>query len=164
MDLDSDTRGLFRSYETVIPARRPLGLDKMFSRAEHWKHRAGPSAPVRPPSPPPGAGHLALPAPLVGRDVSPLAELFNYPDLVPEVLAQLQRPGELAVAARVCKVWAKIARRRLYRDIWVRPWEDAPKRKASNPGGGGTDGSSCGCSRRSALTTSCARRSTALVR
>lgn len=130
--MDDDDRPL-RSYETVLPPR-PLGLDKMFNRAQHWKSR-GPSAPLRPPSPPPGATHLALPAPLRGGDVSPLSELFAYPDLVPEVLSHLQRPGELAVAARVCKAWAEIARRKMYRDIWVRPWEDAPKRKVSLQGG-----------------------------
>lgn len=150
LTMDFDTENLFRSYETVLPPR-PLGLDKMFNRALGWKSR-GPSAPLRPPSPPPGIAHLALPAPLIGGDVSPLSALFEYPDLVPEVLSHLQRPGELAVAARVCEQWAGIARRRLYRDIWVRPWEDAPKRKVSprakEEGGGGNE-----ICRQSRLTT-----------
>jgi hypothetical protein len=63
--------------------------------------------------------------------VSPLAQLFTYPDLVPEVLSHLSHPRELAAGARVCRAWAGVCRRRLYRDIWVRPWEDAPKRKVS---------------------------------
>lgn len=126
----------------VEPQRRPLGLDKMFLRARNWKHGT-PSAPIRPPSPPPGEVHLALPAPLHEGDmVSPLAGLFQYPELVPLVLEELKRPGELATAARVCSQWNMIARRRLYANVWVRPCrccvlgvvltvvgEDAPKRK-----------------------------------
>ncbi|TXT05911.1 hypothetical protein VHUM_03672 [Vanrija humicola] len=104
---------------------RPLGLDRIFARAERWKQGA-PSAPVRTPSPPPSAVTLALPAPLAdGAGASPLGELFAYPDLVPLVLGHLSRPGELATAALVCRDWRRIATRKLYRDIWVRPCECA---------------------------------------
>ncbi|TXT07913.1 uncharacterized protein COLE_04837 [Cutaneotrichosporon oleaginosum] len=120
-----------RSYSDALPEYhaqpRPLGLDRIFERAAHW-HQRGPSAPLHPPSPPPSAAHLTLPLP-DAHEISPLAGLFTYPDLVPEVLAHLSHPRDLAVGARVCREWARVCRRRLYRDIWVRPWEDAPKRK-----------------------------------
>lgn len=107
----------------VDPPRRPLGLDRIFERAQRWKQGA-PSAPVRTPSPPPSAVRLALPAPLRdGAAESPLGELFAYPDLVPLVLEHLRRPGELATAARVSRDWQRIATKTLYRDIWVRPCE-----------------------------------------
>ncbi|KAL1412669.1 hypothetical protein Q8F55_000416 [Vanrija albida] len=108
---------------------RPLGLDRIFERAQGWKAGA-PSKPVRTPSPPPTAVTLALPAPLADPGASsPLGALFAYADLLPLVLEHISRPGELATAARVCRDWAGIARRALYRDIWVRPWDPAPKEK-----------------------------------
>jgi hypothetical protein len=47
--------------------------------------------------------------------------LFEYPELVPFVLEHFEHPRDLAVLAKVCSSWYKIVRKRLYRNIWVRP-------------------------------------------
>jgi hypothetical protein len=119
----------------VDAPRHPLGLDRMFERAALRGRPSGASAPVRPASPPQRAAPLALPLPLPlppgtsTPGASPLAQLFLYPELTPLVLAHLDRPAHLAVAACVCSEWKYTAARRLYADVWVRPWESAPKAK-----------------------------------
>jgi len=106
------------------PPLRPLGLDKMITRVENWglaHPSASPSTsqPLRPPSPPRRRGVYPVPRPQEG--VSPLGGLFDYPELLPLVLGHFDHPRDLAVLARVCSSWCKIARRRLYESIWVRP-------------------------------------------
>jgi hypothetical protein len=106
------------------PRLRPLGLDKMFTRVEKWglahpSPSPSTSQPTRPPSPPRRRGIYPLPRPQEG--ISPLGRLFDYPELLPLVLSHFDHPRDLAVLARVCSSWCKIARRRLYENIWVRP-------------------------------------------
>jgi hypothetical protein len=106
------------------PRLRPLGLDKMFTRVEKWglahpSPSPSTSQPTRPPSPPRRRGIYPLPRPQEG--ISPLGGLFDYPELLPLVLSHFDHPRDLAVLARVCSSWCKIARRRLYESVWVRP-------------------------------------------
>lgn len=129
-DLDSDLRNI-----RVDDGRRfqPLRLEQMFSRAEAYgrKRQAARSAPiVRPSSPPRRAAVIALPLPLgEGQAVSPLGGLFDYPELLPYVLKNFERPQELATLARVNKAFCRLVRRKLYATIWVRPCQSslAPK-------------------------------------
>lgn len=111
----------------IEPLRRPLGLDKMFARAGTWRSGQGEFL-HREASPPPPDAPLALPLASTA-DTSPLARLFEYPELVPCVLEQLSRPSHIASAMRVCKTWEHHLKKALYREVWVRPWEAAPKAK-----------------------------------
>nr|XP_018259775.1 uncharacterized protein I303_07845 [Kwoniella dejecticola CBS 10117]OBR81933.1 hypothetical protein I303_07845 [Kwoniella dejecticola CBS 10117] len=118
----------------------------MFLRARQW-HAANPrsyaSEPLyRPPSPPRYPPIYPLPLPLAqsrspsadkGKSkaidssqegISPLSALFEYPELIPLVLENFDQSRDLAKISRVCKEWNRIARRKLYSHIWVRPWED----------------------------------------
>jgi len=104
------------------PRLRPLGLDKMFTRVEKWglAHPSpSTSQPARPASPPRHRG--IYPLPRFQEGISPLGGLFDYPELLPLVLSHFDHPRDLAVLAKVCSSWCKIARRRLYESIWVRP-------------------------------------------
>jgi hypothetical protein len=62
--------------------------------------------------------------PLEGTTISPLAGLFEYPELIPHVLAEFEQPKDLAVLCRVSKAFDWLVRRRLYEHIWIRPWEE----------------------------------------
>lgn len=51
-------------------------------------------------------------------------ERSTFPtDLYFLVTHHIDRPSELAVLARVDRAWCSIAREKLYRNLWVRPWE-----------------------------------------
>lgn len=51
-------------------------------------------------------------------------ERSTFPtDLYFLVTQHIDRPSELAVLARVDRAWCSIAREKLYRRLWVRPWE-----------------------------------------
>ncbi|WWD20751.1 hypothetical protein CI109_105227 [Kwoniella shandongensis] len=123
------------------PKLVPLRLDKMFLRARQWRppttNGASSSSTAmndrnvqveRPPTPPRSTIIYPLPLPLPANTkevtISPLWKLFQYPELVPSVLEHFDQPKDLAIVARVCKDWCRIARKRLYEYIWVRPWED----------------------------------------
>ncbi|WRT70742.1 uncharacterized protein IL334_007741 [Kwoniella shivajii] len=130
------------------PRLQPLRLDKMFLRARQW-HAANPksyaSEPIyRPPSPPKLPPIYPLPQPLPihlvsssssipqngdkrkerENGVSPLSQLFEYPELIPLVLDNFDQPRDLANICRVNKEWYSIIRKKLYNHIWIRPWED----------------------------------------
>ncbi|KAK8850569.1 hypothetical protein IAR55_004487 [Kwoniella newhampshirensis] len=134
------------------PKLQPLRLDKMFLRARQWRPPAAASSSSsnqiehieRSPTPPRHTKIYPLPLPLPIASstsqpqdtmhetveetrlagVSPLSKLFQYPELVPSVLEHFDQPKDLAIAARVCRDWCRIARKRLYEYVWVRPWED----------------------------------------
>jgi len=125
MDVDAELHDL--GAIRVEPPRRPLGLDKMFARAGGWRSSRA-DVPLREASPMPPDAPLALPLASVG-ETSPLSRLFEYPELVPCVLEQLTRPSHIAAAMRVCRTWEHHLKKWLYRDVWVRPWEAAPKAK-----------------------------------
>lgn len=124
MDTMDDPMQELRSIASTVDApRRPLGLDKMFLRAKNWK-TSGPSAPVRPPTP----EIIPLPPPMPlpevdANGVSPMSQVFEYADLAPLVLEEITNPKDMARMCRVCKEWNHTLRRRLYRDVWVRPCE-----------------------------------------
>jgi hypothetical protein len=123
--MDTDINEEFRHIRLDDgPRLRPLGLDKMFTRVEKWglahpSPSPSTSQPTRPASPPRRRGIYPLPRPQEG--ISPLGGLFDYPELLPLVLSHFDHPRDLAVLARVCSSWCKIARRRLYESVWVRP-------------------------------------------
>lgn len=103
---------------------QPLRLDAMFDRASNWRKssQAGPS--TRAPSPPRKSRVYPLPKAMdAGVEVSPLAGLFEYPELVPQVLKWFDRPAELATIARVNQEFLGIARKQMYASIWIRPCE-----------------------------------------
>jgi hypothetical protein len=102
-----------------------LSLDKMFSQAHAWSvtSQAGPST-ARPASPPRYMPVYPLPKPLEGKTISPLAALFDFPELIPHVLCEFEHPREMAVLCRVNKAFDHLVRRRLYDHVWVRPWEE----------------------------------------
>lgn len=124
--IDDSLRSI-RLDASDTPRLQPLSLDKMFSRAHAWGLRhpsvAGPSV-IRPPSPPRRKLIYPLPKPMEGGEVSPLAGLFDYPELIPHVLSEFEHPMEMAVLCRVSKTFDYLVRRRLYEHIWVRPWEE----------------------------------------
>ncbi|WWC72622.1 uncharacterized protein I206_106585 [Kwoniella pini CBS 10737] len=139
-DIDAELRAI--RLDDDRPRLQPLRLDKMFLRARQW-HAANPrsyaSEPIfRPPSPPKYPPIYPLPHPLLpskskGKEkeqntdeslISPLSALFEYPELIPLVLDNFDQPRDLATISRVSKEWNRIARKKLYRHIWVRPWED----------------------------------------
>ena len=103
---------------------QPLQLDKMFARAANWGIPSSSSSTSipRPPSPPRLREIYPLPKPLEDHQgqVSPLEQLFTYPELLPLVLRHCDRPSELAVIARVNKEFCRLARMQLYESIWVR--------------------------------------------
>jgi hypothetical protein len=122
----------------VEPQRRLLGLDRMMARmdaatpngsGERIRGNHGTSTPGSG-THTPLAVDTASPLPLASTEaVSPLSALFEYPELVPCVLEHLSRPEHVAAAMRVSHSWRWALRRQLYTDVWVRPWEAAPKRK-----------------------------------
>ncbi|KAL7422920.1 hypothetical protein Q5752_002217 [Cryptotrichosporon argae] len=107
------------------PPRRPLLLDRMFDRATQWGTPAcAPASSARAPSPVRRPPVFPLPLPLSGAQSSlgapsPLAQLFEYAELVPCVLEWFDRPAELAALARVSQAWHGLVRRKLYADIWL---------------------------------------------
>jgi hypothetical protein len=107
------------------PRLQPLGLDRMISRVHQWAEShpstSSTSSTIRAPSPIRRRAVYPLPRPQEG--VSPLGGIFDYPELLPLVLMHFEHPRELAVLARVCRSWCKLARRKLYDHIWVRPCE-----------------------------------------
>jgi len=108
-----------------VPRLRHSDLDKMFTRAHEWglaHPTPSSSQPTRAPSPP--RRKAVYPLPKARDGVSPLGGLFDYPELLPLVLRHFDHPRELAVLARVCRSWCKIARRKLYEKIWIRPCAD----------------------------------------
>jgi hypothetical protein len=110
------------------PRIRPLGLDRMFTRVQQWgESHPTPSTsttqPVRAPSPP--RRRAIYPLPHAREGISPLGGLFDYPELLPLVLAHFEHPRELAVLARVCSSWCRIARKKLYENIWIRPCQSS---------------------------------------
>lgn len=109
---------------------QPLRLDRVFNRARRWKPSptaVSPTEAPRPPSPPRARRIFPLPRPLPeDQATSPLSGLFDYPELLPLVLDQFERPSEWAVLARVSRSWCALARKRLYEHVWVRPWESSP--------------------------------------
>ncbi|KAK6906564.1 hypothetical protein L486_07821 [Kwoniella mangroviensis CBS 10435] len=139
-DLDAELRAIRLDDG---PRLQPLRLDKMFLRARQW-HAANPRSYAseslyRPPTPPKSAPIYPLPKPLLSQSkpqakgkeregkeegVSPLSALFDYPELIPLVLDSFDQPRDLARISRVSKEWNRIARKKLYKHIWVRPWED----------------------------------------
>ncbi|WWC92354.1 uncharacterized protein L201_007311 [Kwoniella dendrophila CBS 6074] len=141
-DLDAELRAIRLDDG---PRLQPLRLDKMFLRARQW-HAANPrsyaSEPIyRPPSPPKFPPIYPLPQPLStstkgkqkslddgeiggGIEISPLSSLFEYPELIPLVLDNFDQPRDLAIISRVNTEWNRIARRKLYHHVWIRPWED----------------------------------------
>jgi hypothetical protein len=147
-----DVNGIDDSLRSIrldaLDAPRPtsLSLDKMFSRAHAWSLRhqckAGPSV-IRPPSPLRKRPIHPLPRPLEGTDVSPLAGLFHYPELIPHVLREFEQPKEMAVLCRVSKAFDWIIRRKLYEHVWVRPWEENCHVKVSSDGSGAEASWSC---------------------
>ena len=101
---------------------QPLRLDKMFDRATNWKStpQVGPIA--RPPTPPRRNLIYPLPLPLKEtQEISPLSRLFEYPELVPSVFKHFDRPNELATLALVNKEFCELARKKLYKSLWIRP-------------------------------------------
>lgn len=131
MDINEE----FRHIRLDNEPRRPLGLDKMFTRVEKWGlANASPSTsqPTRGSSPP--RRHHVLPLPRPREGVSPLGGIFDYPELLPLVLGHFDHPRELAVLARVCRSWCKIARRKLYESIWVRPCASLSQGRADRIG------------------------------
>lgn len=116
----------------VDPPRQPLLLDKMFDRATRWRSNVasgstGTAAAI------PSSSRLkppdVYPLPLPLRDeadqgeqqVSPLAPLFEYAELLPHVLGWFERPAEMATLARVSRTFREIVYKRLYGQIWIRP-------------------------------------------
>ena len=127
MDAIDDVRTLDSELRSIRlddgPKLQPFRLDKMFLRARQWKGSAPQVGPIRrPPSPPRRAAVFPLPKPLPhGSAVSPLAGLFDYPELLPLVLKDFDQARDLVVLSRVNRAFCKIARRRLYEHVWVRP-------------------------------------------
>ncbi|WVR08647.1 hypothetical protein IAU60_005704 [Kwoniella sp. DSM 27419] len=114
------------------PRLVPLRLDQLEDRTRRW-HAANPTissrseAVYRPPSPP--RESRIYPLPLKTDGVSPLAGLFQMPELVPLILDSFDKPRDLAKICRVSREWCHIGRRRLYEHVWIRPWEDGCRRK-----------------------------------
>ncbi|ORY31235.1 hypothetical protein BCR39DRAFT_527024 [Naematelia encephala] len=109
------------------PRYAPLRLDRMFLRARQWKVSTPQVEPVlRPPSPPRKTVVFPLPVPLRADqgDRSPLAGLFDHPELLPLVLQHIERPSELVTLAKVSWQWCILARNKLYEHVWIRPWEE----------------------------------------
>ena len=104
---------------------QPLRLDRVFNRARRWKPTASvltSTEAQRPPSPPRARRIYPLPRPVPsGQSIAPLAGLFDYPELLPLVFDQFERPSEWAVLARVSRTWCTLAQKRLYEHVWVRP-------------------------------------------
>ncbi|KAK4688478.1 hypothetical protein P7C73_g1620, partial [Tremellales sp. Uapishka_1] len=119
----------------VMPKIKPLKIDEMFTNATRWSS----STPVvmhRPPSPPRKPRILPLPNPLRDADqgVSPLAGLFEHHELLPLVMVHFEHPRELASLARVNKAFCEYAQKKLYQNIWVRPWEEGCRLKVRDAG------------------------------
>lgn len=118
----------------VDPPRQPLLLDKMFHRATRWQSNIA-SGSTGAATMAPSSSRLKapevypLPLPLSpaeeqGEDhASPLAPLFDYPELLPHVLKWFERPAEMATLARVSRTFQEIVYKRLYGQIWIRPCE-----------------------------------------
>ncbi|ORX40973.1 hypothetical protein BD324DRAFT_612737 [Kockovaella imperatae] len=105
---------------------QPLRLDKMFARATSWTSTPQVGPIQRPPTPPRRTAMIyPLPQPLqeINKGVSPLGKLFQYPELVPNILKCFDRPRELATLALVNREFCRLARKRLYEILWIRPWE-----------------------------------------
>ncbi|ODN99450.1 hypothetical protein L198_03294 [Cryptococcus wingfieldii CBS 7118] len=130
------------------PRLQPLRLDKMFLRAHQWRgstsnaadisiqHKSPPTPPREPPIYPLPKSYESSSATLgdtsatrATDQVSPLAALFQYAELVPLVLESFDQPRDLAKICRVCKEWCSIGRKQMYSHVWVRPWEEAPHMK-----------------------------------
>jgi hypothetical protein len=122
--IDDSLRSI-RLDASDAPRIKTLSLDKMFSRAHAWSvpSIAGPSI-IRAPSPPRRRPIYPLPQPLEGGEISPLAALFEYTDLIPLVLGEFEHPKEMAILCRVSKGFDHLVRRRLYEHVWIRPWEE----------------------------------------
>ena len=118
--LTSDLRAI-RLDATDGPKLKPLRLDEMFLRASRLSTPSPMSAPVRAQSPPRRATVYPLPKPLAEDKPSPLAGLFDYPELLPGVLGCFESPRDLAVLCRVSRGFERVARKRLYESVWVRP-------------------------------------------
>jgi len=120
--MSSDLRAM--RVEELAPRYRPLQLDRMFTRAQNWKTTSRPPPVIRAPSPPRPRTVFPLPNPMrEGERVSPLGGLFDFPELLPQVLRHFDQPKELVVLARVNKAFCSLARRKLYDHVWVRPCE-----------------------------------------
>lgn len=120
----------FRHINVTEARLQPLRLDKMFMRATEWRAASEASSSViRTPSPPRNVTVYPLPLPLAPSHdyptghMSPLARLFGYMELVPNVLKWFERPGELAALCRVNRAFYEILQKKLYQHIWVRPCE-----------------------------------------
>lgn len=112
-----------RHINVDLVRHQPLRLDKMFLRATEWRAASEASSSVkRAPSPPRPAATYPLPKPC-NDGVSPLAGLFDYPELIPHVLKWFERPAELGILARVNRTFCDIVRKKLYGHIWIRPCE-----------------------------------------
>lgn len=99
----------------------PLGLDTLSLLAHPSVLQLRPVP--RPPSPSRRAQVCPLPKPQAdGKETaSPLGGLFDIPELQSSVLEGFDQPRDLAVLARVNKAFCKLARRKLYSHVWIRP-------------------------------------------
>jgi len=117
----------------VDPPRQRLLLDKLFDRATRWQSNLAPGSTGAAAAVPSSSRLVApevypLPLPMTSRggeseQVSPLAPLFEYPELLPQVLKWFERPAEMATLARVSRTFQEIVYKGLYGQIWIRPCE-----------------------------------------